>query len=84
MQITLTAPEYLAVANAGFLENASAVVRGIPNAQKLQGAGYSEKIAGTVAEYVVSVALGMPWRPIKPIRGADLPGIEVRSTPKAR
>ena len=48
--------------------------------ETLCGAGYDQKIAGTVAEYVVSLALGLPWRPIKPIRGADLPGVEVRST----
>lgn len=84
MVIQLTAPEYVAVANAGFLENASAVVRGIPNAQRLQGAGYTEKIQGTIAEYVVSLALELPWRPIKPVRGADLPGVEVRSTEHER
>lgn len=83
MIVTLAPREYLAVANVGFLENATAIMRRVPNAHGLADDGYSEKIAGAVAEYVVSKALGAAWQPIKAIGARDVGTYEVRSTGRA-
>lgn len=83
MVVTLAPREYLAVANVGFLENATAIMKRVPNAHGLADDGYSEKIAGAVAEYVVSKALGANWQPVKAIGARDVGAFEVRSTGRA-
>lgn len=81
MIVTLEPMEYLHAAQGGFLRNARNITRQQYNAHGLAGDGYNEAVAGAVAEYVVALALGVPWRALTPLGAPDVTDrVEVRST----
>jgi hypothetical protein len=80
MNITLSPLEYTHAAQAGFLRQAANICKGRADAYGFSGDGYNEHITGAIGEFVVSLALGLPWRGPGSLRAPDVGQLQVRAT----
>lgn len=79
--ISLTASEMMLAAQAGVMRTVENLVRGAQGAHGASVGDWSMSIEGALAEWAASKALGKHWPGKGQMRGDDIGGLQIRSTP---
>ena len=79
--ITLTASEMMLAAQAGVMRTVENLVRGAQGNHGASVGDWSMSIEGALAEWAASKALGKHWPGKGQMRGDDIGGLQIRSTP---